>query len=151
MLIMKRILVFCVLAAALAACSKDKFKTQPQVEIKSFGPSEVYKGQIFTLTATVRDKEGDVQDSLLLVRKLFTGTIPLSVDTIPYSLANFGFPNKQQVDVTAEFSYGELRDGYIFVNTQEKDRNLVMGLIIKDKAGHRSEYVESGTIVLKQP
>ena len=147
---MKRFLIICVLATAILACNKDKFKTQPQVEIKSLAPSEVVKGQLFTFTATVRDKEGDVHDSVLLVRKRLTGNILLSVDTIRYSIKDFGFSDNSTIDISALFSYGELRDGTIFENLESQDRNLSIGIIVRDNAGNKSDYVESGQIVLKK-
>src|SRR3982751_5744837 len=80
-IIMKRIFVSIVLATSIIACSKDKFKTEPQVDIKSFGPAEVTKGELFTLRAEVTDKEGDVQDSVLLVRKRYNAGVALPADT----------------------------------------------------------------------
>ncbi|MGZ5286920.1 MAG: hypothetical protein ACXWB9_07040 [Flavisolibacter sp.] len=147
---MKKILPFLVVVMAVFACSKDKFKTEPQVEIKSLGPAEVRKGELFSLRAIVRDKEGDLQDSVLLVRKRFAGNTQLTVDTLRYDISNFNFPDKNVIEVTAIFSYGELRDGYIFANLESQDRDFAVGIIVRDKAGHRSEYVESDRIVLKQ-
>ena len=147
---MKRILVFCVLLVAVFACNKDKFKTEPQVEIKSLSPSEVRKGQLFSLRAVVRDKEGDIQDSVFLIRKRFDGPDLLTVDTLRFSINDFGFPDKSEIEINAIFSYGEIRDNYIFENLENQDRDFALGVIVKDKAGHRSEYVESKKIVLKK-
>lgn len=147
---MKKLLPFLVVVIAVFACSKDKFKTEPQVEIKSLAPGEVNKGELFSLRAIVRDKEGDLQDSVLLVRKRFAGNTQLTVDTLRYDISNFAFPDKNVIEVTAVFSYGELRDGYIFANLESQDREFAVGVIVRDKAGHRSEYVESGKILLKK-
>jgi hypothetical protein len=147
---MKKLFVFCVVASAIIACGKDKFKTEPQVEIISFGPSEVNKGELFTLRAIVTDKEGDVQDSVLLVRKRYTGSILLTTDTLRYSIRELNSPTKTKIEVQAVFSYGELRDNYIFQNLESSDRDLTVGVIVRDKAGHRSAYVESGKILLKK-
>ena len=147
---MKKILVLIVIVSAIVGCSKDKFKTEPQVEIKSLGPSEVNKGQLFTFRAVVRDKEGDLQDSVLLVRKRFSGGIELTVDTLRYDISSFTFPDKSVIEVSAIFSYGELRDGYIFANLEAQDREFAVGIIVRDNAGHRSEYQESDKILLKR-
>lgn len=147
---MKKIIVFSVLAVGLFACSKDKFKTEPQVEIKSFGPDQVRKGEIFSMRAVVRDKEGDVQDSVLLVRKRWTGTTLLSQDTIRYHIDDFDFPATDEIEIQFLFSYGELKEGYIFTNLENQDRNFSVGIIVRDKAGHRSNYAESDKIVLKK-
>ena len=147
---MKKILVLAVVVVGLFACNKDKFKTEPQVEIKSLAPSEVRKGDIITFRAVVTDKEGDLQDSVLLVRKRFAGNTVLTTDTLRYNISSFSFPDKSIIEVTALFSYGELRDGYIFGNLENQDREFAVGIIVRDKAGHRSEYQESERILLKQ-
>jgi hypothetical protein len=147
---MKLVPVLLVMLITLAACNKDKFKTEPQVEIKSLSPKEVTKGQIFSLNATIRDQEGDLQDSVYLVYKRFNGTDLLTHDTIRFYIGALGFPDKQQIDLQAMFSYGELREGTIFANLEPADRNLAIGVIVRDKAGNKSEYVESEKITLKK-
>lgn len=148
---MKRFWLIIVLPVALLACSKDKFKSQPQVEITSFGPSEVYYGENIDLKATVRDKEGDLQDSLYVIRKRFNGTDLLTSDTVVYNISNFGFPNKQTIEIELQFSYGQTIDGKIYQAAEDAaDRNFVVGLIIQDKAGNKSDYVETKPILLKK-
>ncbi len=148
---MKKIAFPFLAVLVLLACSKDKFKTEPQVEINSLSPDEVFNDGIFTLRATVRDKEGDLQDTVLLVSKRFDDSdVVLTHDTLPFSLVNFGFPDKNQIELEIKFSYGEDRPGYIFQNLETSDRKLALGLIVKDKAGNKSEYVESNKIVLKK-
>ncbi|MGZ5191408.1 MAG: hypothetical protein ACXWCZ_10335 [Flavisolibacter sp.] len=146
---MKRIIIFCALATVIIACSKDKFKTEPQVEIISLSPDEVFKGDLFTLRAVVRDKEGDIKDSVFVVRKVFTGA-SVKVDTLRYTLRVFAHPYKSEIELNAVFSYGELRDGYIFQNLENSDKEFSVGLIVRDTAGHKSPYVESDKIVLKK-
>lgn len=148
---MKRILVFGVLATVALACNKDNFKTEPQVEIKSLSPNEVVKGQLFTLRAVVRDKEGDAKDSVFLVRKRYTGGVQLgNADTLRYTIEFFGSPFKSEIEISAIFSYGEIRDGYIFQNLESVDRQITIGMIVRDTAGHKSAYVESDKILLKK-
>lgn len=147
---MKKFFVICVSVILFAACSKDKFKTQPQVTITSLNPAEVIKGQIFTLSATIFDKEGDLQNKVLLVRKRYTGASLLSVDTVNYDVSSLGFPSKQQIELSAIFSYGNLQAGTIFQNLESVDRNFAVGVIVVDAAGNRSDYVESDKIVLKK-
>jgi hypothetical protein len=146
---MKRILIFCALATVIFACDKDKFKTEPQVEIKSLNPEEAHKGDLITLRAIVRDKEGDTKDSVFVVRKVFTANVP-KIDTLRFTLKEFGYPFKSEIELNAIFSYGEIRDGYIFQNLESSDKDFSVGIIVKDTAGHRSPYVESDKIVLKK-
>ena len=146
---MKKIIIFCALATVIIACNKDKFKTEPQVEIKSLSPDKAYKGDLITLRAIVRDKEGDIKDSVFVVRKVFTGT-NVKVDTLRYTLKAFGSPYKNEIELNVIFSYGELRDGYIFQNLENIDKDFSVGLIVRDTSGHKSPYVESNKIVLQK-
>lgn len=146
---MKRIIIFCVVAAVILGCDKDKFKTEPQVEIISLSPDEANKGEIITFRAIVRDKEGDTKDSIFVVRKVFTGPTA-KVDTLRYTLKFFRSPYKDEIELNVLFSYGEIRDGYIFQNLENTDKDFSVGLIVRDTAGHKSTYVESEKIVLKK-
>lgn len=152
---MKPFLLFAVVASVVfASCGKDKFQTVPQVTIKSFGPDEVRKGQIFTLSAEITDKEGDLQDSIILVQKRFTGNVQIparATDTIPISIAEFRFPNTSSIELQINFSYGEQVPGTFLYGIQEnQDRGLVYGLIVQDKAKNKSTYVETRRIILKK-
>ena len=149
---MKRLLFFSLTALVMAACTKDKFKTVPQVKINSFGPEQVTKGQLIRLTATVTDKEGDVQDSVYVVRKRFNGTNLLTWDTTRYNITNLGAPKKQEIELQVLFLYGELKPEVAPIQNLETaaDRNFSLGIIVVDKAGNRSEYVESEKILLKK-
>ena len=151
---MKKFLLFGLIAAAFASCGKDKFKTVPQVEIKSFGPEEVTKGQLIRLTAAVTDKEGDLQDSVIFYRKVFatSGLMIGAVDSsIRANLGNMGVPKNQEIELRLELIYGETNQNYMTQNgSNAVDRRLTVGVYVKDKEGNRSEYVESDTIVLKR-
>lgn len=148
---MKKVFIALVGTVALAACSKDKFETVPAVKIDSLNPAEVIKGQIFTLTATVTDKEGDVNDSVLLVRKLYLTTLT-NEDTIRVSMNTLGAPSGlTKFQLQAVFDYGETKPDTIFQDYDNgKGRNITIGVIVIDREGHRSPYVESNKILLKE-
>jgi hypothetical protein len=149
---MKRVILFGIVALVFVGCTKDKFKTEPQVEIKSLAPDEVFNDGYFSLRALIRDKEGDLQDTITTVWKRYNigDPNPISSDTVRYSLASFGFPTSSEIDFQMNFSYAEDRPGYIFINLENADREFAIGLIVKDKAGHLSEFRESDKIVLKK-
>lgn len=143
---MKRVLIFFVTAVGLAACSKDTFQTTPTVKIDSYGPSEVRNGDFFELVATVTDKEGDLQDSVIIYRKKYNGSTLLSTDSSKrVSLKGLGSPIKDKIELRVTFVYGKLLPEFAITQDLEYDfdRNLKVGLVVKDNAGHRSEYVET--------
>ncbi|HEY1020809.1 MAG TPA: hypothetical protein VGE06_00790 [Flavisolibacter sp.] len=149
---MKKLLALILVAGVLAACSKDKFKTVPQVDIKSITPDEAFNGAIIELLADVTDQEGDLQDSVIVVRKRFNGDTQLSVDSTRLSLKGLGVPNKQKIELRVTVSYGRLYPEYAIFQDLERtfDREFSMGLVVMDNAGNRSEYVESQKILLKK-
>lgn len=151
---MKRILVVALITCVLAACSKDKFETVPKVEIKEFGPGEVVKGNIIELRAVVLDQEGDIQDSLLVVRKLYnvsTGQMLGNADTTRLTIKALGAPPEKETELFVRYLYGESRpDVAPIENLVPVDRGYTLGLIVIDRAGNRSQYVESKRIVLKK-
>lgn len=133
------------------ACKKDKFTTAPQVKIKSITPDVVVKGNFISLTASFTDDEGDIQDSVLIVFKRYNGTTTLSKDTIRISVQKFNIPNTRSGEITVLSSYGEITAGALFINTESVDREASFGIILRDKAGNRSNYAESKKITLKKP
>lgn len=149
---MKKLFALFLVAGALAACSKDKFKTVPQVSIESITPDEAVNGAIIEMTATVTDQEGDLQDSVIVVRKRFNGDTELTVDSTRLSLKGLGVPNKQKIELRVTVSYGRLFPEYALFQDLERnfDRDFSIGLVVMDNAGNRSEYVESKKIVLKK-
>jgi hypothetical protein len=137
----------------LLGCSKDKFKTTPQIELKSFSPAEVNNKDFLNLKATITDKEGDLKDTIYIVNKRYNlaGDTLLTQDTIDFDLGTLAFPEKDKIDIEIIYSYGELRPSItkLYLPLENRERRFAVGLIIKDKAGNRSEYVETEKVVLK--
>ena len=133
------------------ACKKDKFTTEPQLKFKSISPTTVIKGNIINLNVSFTDDEGDIQDSVILaVKKYNTSGGILTLDTFRLKMDPDGIPVARDGDLNVKFSYGEFITGAIFLNLESVDREVSFGLIIGDKAGHRSNYVESDKIMLKK-
>ena len=150
---MKKIFIASIICTALAACSKDKFDTVPTVRIDSITPTEVRNGGFIQVLATVTDKEGDLQDSVIVVRKTYNGDTVVETDsTAKVSLRGLGSPVKDKIELRVVISYGQLQPEFAIYQHLESDfdRDYTVGLVVKDNAGHRSEYAESKRIVLKK-
>lgn len=139
-----------VLIFFIAGCNKEKFTTEPQIKFKSISPTEVIKGRIISFTSSFTDDEGDIQDSIIYVFKRFA-TIP-TIDTFKIKLDPDKIPDGRLGDITIRFSYGEFTqdNSAAFINLETADTEVSFGLIIRDRAGHRSNYVESNKITLKK-
>jgi hypothetical protein len=97
------------------------------------------------------DDEGDIQDSVLLVLKRFNSSGGIfTLDTLRLQMNPDEIPVARQGDINIKFGYGELITGTFFLNLETVDREASFGLIIRDKAGHRSNYVESDKIILRK-
>jgi hypothetical protein len=151
---MKQFLLFLSSVTLLAACSKGKFETVPNVVIKSFGPEMVAKGGVFELVAEITDKEGDLLDSVTLVRKRFTNNLQVPVrtdDTTRLRIADFANPNSSTIELKITFGYGRQVDGTQLYNIQEAvERGLVYSIFVSDKAKNKSAVVETKRITLEK-
>lgn len=135
----------------LIACKKDKFTTEPQLKFKSVSPSSAVKNNIINFIVSFTDDEGDIQDSVLLVLKRFNSSGGIfTLDTLRLQMNPDEIPVARQGDINIKFGYGELITGTFFLNLETVDREASFGLIIRDKAGHRSNYVESDKIILRK-
>jgi hypothetical protein len=141
--------VFIPVLILLAACSKDKYTTDPQVSVESVSPGEVNFGSILTIGGKFTDKEGDV-DSVLLVYKWYDGDIVTFPDTLRYSFDGLGLPPKTpQGEISIRFEYGSNNTSYLPFPSVSKDTTATFGLILIDRSQHRSNYSESGKVRLK--
>ncbi len=141
------------LAILIVACSKDKFKTEPQVTIKSITPSTVFSGDVITIKGDYTDDEGDV-DSVLIVYKWYNGATEIPVDTLRYTFARLNLPAKtRQADLRIDFEYNtnNIPDMVPLSGVSLRDTTASFGLVLKDKKGQRSNYSQSEKIRLKRP
>ena len=148
-----RLVLPLLLAAVISSCNKDKFKTEPQVEVKSIAPGTVFSGNVITIKGDYTDDEGDV-DSVLIVYKWYNGATEIPVDTLRYTFARLNLPAKtRQADLRIDFEYNtnNYPDLVPLSGVSLRDTTASFGLILKDKEGHRSNYSQSEKIRLKRP
>lgn len=137
----------------LAACSKDKFTTEPQVEVQSIQPSTVLSGNIVRLLSNYTDNEGDL-DSILIVYKWYHADLPTLIDTlIRFPAGNLGLPaGLRKAELAIEFEYNTYHQpNLLTLSGVTKDTTATFGLILIDKTGKRSNYSESNKIRIKKP
>lgn len=147
------LLVSLVLTLALLACSKDKFTTEPKVDIKSISPGIVNSGDVIRLRSQYTDKEGDL-DSAYIVYKWYNGTTAVRNDTFRYNFSMLNLPadlKDAQLDVTFEYNTNNNQNMIPLPGVSLRDTTASFGLVLVDKAGHRSNYAESEKIRLKKP
>ena len=150
---MKQMLVsFLALAAIALSCNKDKFKTEPQVEVISISPKTVVQGNEIYVTAKFTDDEGDV-DSVLISYQWFNGAAVIAVDTFRYTLERLGVPaGTRQAEIQMGLEYNTQNNpGLQPLAGVSRDTTASFSFILKDKAKHKSNVAESEKIRLKRP
>jgi hypothetical protein len=149
----QRLLLILVLIVTVLACNKDKFTTEPKVTVKSISPGTVNNGDIITLRSNYTDDEGDL-DSVYVVYKWYNGTTIVRNDTFRYDFGMLNLPSKlREADMNVVFEYNTNNNPDLvpLPGVSLRDTSATFGLVLIDKAKHRSNYAESEKIRLKKP
>jgi len=99
-----RILLAVIIIFGIIACGKDKFETKPQLEYLSRNTEVVEVSQPLRLNIEFRDKEGDVSDTLFIVRQRLNkkGTVQLPASF--YLIPDFPKTDKGEFEITLDYS-----------------------------------------------
>ena len=149
----QRLLLILVLTLIVMACNKDKFTTEPIVKVKSISPGTVNSGDVIVLKSKFTDDEGDL-DSVYVVYKWYNGNTVVKNDTIRYPVSLMNIPSKLReadLNVTFEYNTNNNPDLRPLPGVSLRDTTASFGLVLIDKASHRSNYAESDKIRLKKP
>ena len=144
-----------IVLALILACNKDKFATEPNLEYKSITPDVVVQGNYVVMRVRCRDKEGDLDSALTVQTRYDSLGAIMTVDTVRYGFDELSDLPKKVKDATLQLTwvYALQGGGTGFAQisaASDRDTELRVGLIVIDKAGHRSNYVESKKILLKK-
>lgn len=137
--------------AILIACNKDKFLTKPTISVKSINEDLVPLNGTFVITLECTDKEGDVQDSLLIIKKrLNKKVVATNRDTIRYKIPSF--PKNTRTEIQAILDYQSMLSATNppFIPgsnpAQLELDTLVLRMAVRDNAGNTSDTITSPTI-----
>jgi hypothetical protein len=139
-----RIWLAVVIIFGMTACDKDKFETKPQLELKSRNTDIVPVNGDLRLNIEFRDKEGDVNDSLLIVRQRLNVRGPLQLPPSPYGIPDFPKTDKGEFEVSLDYQFGlvfglpPLRIPGSNPIKNEID-TLRLKIVARDKAGNKSD------------
>jgi hypothetical protein len=152
-----KLLFLFVFAAVLAGCKKSNYDTTPKVEIKSVKVGDLVdafgnSGKFVELNLTVTDKEGDVQDSII-IDKIDAGTPACAGNSLlddDYKMPEFPSEPYQKVNVRIRYSnINAVGYGLLSGNDCPSNPHVVkFRFTVRDKAGNRSVPVESEVLTL---
>lgn len=132
-----------IVAVIFIACDKDKFQTVPQLKLKSRNTELVPKNGALVLDIEFTDKEGDVKDSLIVVRQRLNKRGPVKAAPSAYTIPDFPKLTKGEFEVNLTYQLHLITNfGAIAVtgqpNTFERD-TLLIKIVARDKGGNKSD------------
>ena len=139
-----RIWLAVIITFGMLACGKDKFETKPQLTLRSMSPEVVNKPDPLRLNIEYTDKEGDVSDSLFIVRQRLNVRGPIQLAPSPYDVPDFPHTDKGEFEISLEYQIGlifglpPLRIPGSNPVKNEID-TLRLKIVAKDKAGNKSD------------
>jgi len=146
-----RMIIAAVLVFTFIACNKDKFQTKPTISIKSINTEIVPLNGTFIITLECTDKEGDVEDSLILIKRRLNKRVVTTVrDTLRFKIPTF--PANSRTEIQAVLDYQNILSALNPPNIpgsnplQRELDTLVLRMAVRDKAGNTSDTVESRQI-----
>lgn len=135
----------------LAGCGKDKFETRPQIELKSVDPKFVPLQGTITFRLEFRDKEGDVSDSLFIIRERLNNRDPQKF-TDPQDIPTF--PDKVKGEMQITYSNNDLTGKITKIKIPGVDQfepdTMRIGFVARDKAGNLSDTLIVDNIIVER-
>lgn len=151
---MKRILfILTIITVVAVACNKDKFQTKPTLEIKSYSTLTVPFNGSIVINLRAFDKEGDVQDSLIIIKNRLNKRVVTTIrDTLRYKFPVF--PKNTTTDIQATLDFQTILSALNPPNIpgsnpvmKERD-TLILKFAVKDNAGNVSDTIRSQQIIV---
>ena len=147
-----KILLTILVVSFLAACTKDKYQTRPQLKFKNANTKVLRPNEFLTFTVEVTDAEGDIQDSIWIekiVRNCSQSNFKSGV-----RMTDFTPTKNLRADIEVKYFYG--RDPnhpeYVTLGGPQCRQNdtATFRFYIKDKAKNTSDTAVSEVVVITQ-
>lgn len=141
---MKTKVLICLSVICMLSCSKDKFQTTPQISIKSFSPEVVPVNSNLTIRLEFTDKEGDVNDSLWIIRQRLNRRGPVTLPPAPFKIPSFPATKKGEFEVVLRYQF-ELVFGMSSIPipgtnpVQREPDTLRLHIFVRDADGNVSD------------
>lgn len=151
---MKAVIVLVFGIILVVACNKDDFETKPKIEIKSLSSDVVPRNGDLTVNLLVTDKEGDVDDSLIVVReRLNVRAAAPTTRVLKYTIPQYPDKSKVDMEVLLEGATAlTLSSPAITIpgqpGTFEAD-SLNLKFVVIDKAKNVSDTVSRNIVVIR--
>ena len=139
-----------IIATTMISCDKGRFQTVPQLKLKSKNPDIVSLNGSLRLNIEYTDKEGDVSDSLIIVRQRLNKRGPIQLAPSPYGIPDFPKTDKGEFEVNLAYQIGLIFSlNPIRITGSNPPQNeidtLRLKIVARDRAGNKSDtlFVEN--------
>ena len=136
-----RIWLAVIITFGMIACGKDNFETKPQLEYLSRNTDIVEVNQAFRLNIEFRDKEGDVSDSVLIVRQRLNRRGPVQLAASPWRIPDFPKTDKGEFELVLEYQRDLVATlpPLTLPGSRKEIDTLRLKIVARDKAGNKSD------------
>ena len=130
----------------ILTCKKNRFETRPSLKIKDLNTTDVQVGQSLVVTLEYTDKEGDIGNGKVGVRKVVPNC-PQSdfLDTVKYTIS---------VEVPSsgnQLGEVEITFPYFFINPFCSSNDTAsFKFWVTDRAGNQSDTAVTKTIIIRK-
>lgn len=142
------LIIAAVVLFTFIACNKDKFQTKPTIRIKSINTEIVPQNGTLVIALECTDKEGDVEDSLILIKRRLNRRVVATVrDTLRFKIPTF--PANSRTEIQAVLDYQNILSALNPPTIpgsnplQRELDTLVLRIAVRDKAGNTSDTIQS--------
>lgn len=145
-----KILVTIIVLGLLAACSKDKYTSKPQLKYKKVNTTFLTAGQTLTFTLGVTDAEGDIQDTIW-VQEIVKGCGGAGF-TAPYRIPDFTATKDLSGDIQVCYALGTNLGCPVITHSICVNRNdtATFKFWMQDKAKNKSDTITSEQVVISK-
>lgn len=146
------IVIAVICLVAFAGCGKDKFTTKPQVKFKKVNSEVIGRLQTIQFTIGFTDAEGDFDPGSVFIQRVNPACSADSNFKDSLNMPDFPATSNFEGDINITYSFGG-NNGEAPIMTGPPGEcgdtsSCYFRFAIKDKAGNRSDTVNSGTIIL---
>lgn len=132
-------------------CNKDKFQTKPTISIKSLSGDFIPLNGSLVVTLECTDKEGDVQDSVIVIKKRLNKRVVATLrDTLRFKFPVFPATPRTELLITLDYQNILSAQNPPFIPgsspAQRELDTLILRMAVKDKAGNVSDTITSAQI-----
>jgi hypothetical protein len=143
------VIAMIVFACLLVSCSKDKFQTIPQIEVKDYNSKTIPRNGTLVIRFNYFDKEGDLGNGTMYVFRQRLNKIPPTPaddrgDELTYVIPEFTDKDKGELRLS-------LKEDNFLSESQTQNDTMLFKVAVTDREGHTSDTLVTDQIIVLLP